>query len=156
MSARAPLRAKPVISGNTISDCQTGMNLGTRAFGSSYRAKHWDYQQQIPLAIICLWAAKEAFKTRALPKCLQRQWPQRPRFDLVGNTGADRARRIATITCNTMTGNALRRIQEITAVEGYHVSSTQAAGDYRYKIMRTTTISLGIFAGPGTTRRKRD
>jgi len=52
---------------NTISDCQTGMNLAL-VLSVLLPCQTLGLSATIPLAIICLMGCKEAFKTRALPE----------------------------------------------------------------------------------------
>lgn len=137
---------KPVISGNTISNCQTGMNLGTRAFGSLTAPNTGTISNNTFSNNLFDGLQGGIQNTRIAGNVFSNNGRSGLALTSFGNTGADRGAQNCTITCNTITGNGFTQNSGDTAGGGITFSSTQAAGTIKTNHANNNNVS-GNFAG---------
>jgi hypothetical protein len=113
---------KPVISGNTITDCQTGMNLGTRAFGSLTVPNTGTISNNTFSNNLFDGLQGGIQNTRIAGNVFSNNGRHGLALTSFGNTGADRGAQNCTVTCNTMTANGFAQ-----SGAGIFFSATQAA-----------------------------
>ena len=130
----------PLIGGNFITDIQTGMNLGSRAFefgtisGNTFQNSGFDgLQGGIQNTLI----TGNVFHNNGRSGLALTSF---------GNMGADRGGQNCTITCNTFTNNGFTQNSGDTAGGGITFSATQAVGTIATNHTNNNNIS-GNFAG---------
>lgn len=137
---------KPVISGNTISNCQTGMNLGTRAFGSLTVPNTGTISNNTFSNNLFDGLQGGIQNTRIAGNVFSGSGRSGLALTSFGNTGVDRGAQNCTISCNTFTGNGFTQNSGDTAGGGITFSATQAAGTIATNHANNNNIS-GNFAG---------